>query len=177
MFSLYNKGTKNYNCHCICTIPTIEVQQLACNKICKQFFFCVCFFDTADCDGRQNSHVQHLIYFCIHFVNRVLHLFPDTSIEKERYAMNQHTSLQKDKTTTGCASVIDLFFRITIYTGLYIFGLMQKSFLVLKNKWSKLIRDRGISCGNHECCTYMEEELSLLPTDDESTNQIPEKIL
>lgn len=38
MFSLYNKGTKNYNCHCLCTFPTIKVQQLACNKICKQFF-------------------------------------------------------------------------------------------------------------------------------------------
>lgn len=62
-------------------------------------------------------------------------MIPDTSIEKEQYAMNQRTSLQKDKTTTRCAAIGDLLGRVT---GVRRFCLMKKSFLALKSKWSTL---------------------------------------
>ena len=49
------------------------------------------------------------------FLNRVLvlHVFPDTSIEKDkdRQWTNIHCC-KKDKTTTGCASFVDIFFEI-----------------------------------------------------------------
>lgn len=40
--------------------------------------------------------------------------------------MNQHTVLQKDKTTTGCASVIDLFFNRLFFSIVNILGIQKE---------------------------------------------------
>lgn len=128
--------------------PTYKVQQLACNKICKQIS---CFLTqlTVTADRIHTFNIR-FIYVYI-FVNSVvvLHLFPDTSIKKENEAMNQHTVLQKDKTTTGCASIIDLFFQRLFFSQLRFLraskriegqssDLMMKNCLASKRTWSKL---------------------------------------
>lgn len=64
--------------------PTYKVQQLACNKICKQIS---CYFLTQLTVTADRIHTLNICFIPVYtFVNSVvvLHLFPDTSIEKEK---------------------------------------------------------------------------------------------